>query len=156
MRNYQEPKGSKVNMKTISVFLLLASGADHSALAQSSGTFTATGDMTSPRFLHTATLLTDGRVLVTGGTTLEGSCPVCLFKTLASAELYDSRTGTFTAAGNMTTPRDAHTATLLPDGRVLIAGGAAYAEIYDPSAGTESRAAHKQPTELPRAVRSPL
>ena len=105
-------------MKTNVVFLLLvlAAGQTPKAAAQSPGTFTATGNMTTPRFFHTATLLADGRVLIAGGDSFD-------FKTQSSAELYDPRTGTFTATGNMTTPRSEHTATLLPDGRVLIAGG---------------------------------
>lgn len=73
--------------------------------------------MSAPRTLHTATLLQDGRVLVTGGTLTLGAG-------LASAEIYDPATGTFSAAGNLSTPRAAHTATLLQDGRVLITGGA--------------------------------
>src|ERR1041384_3038440 len=61
---------------------------------------------------------------------------------LVSTELYDSRAGTFERGGDMTAPRRSHTATLLPDGRVLIAGGfgaggaLASAELYDPSTGT--------------------
>lgn len=100
------------------------------ALAQSAGTFTGTGSMTTDRIFQRATVLFDGRVLVTGGTS-----------TGAFAELYDPATGTFTAAGNMVT-RYKHTATLLPDGKVLIAGGyvgpdiSATAELYDPSSGT--------------------
>src|SRR4029077_18850517 len=64
----------------------------------------------------------------------------------ANAELYDPSTGTFAATANMTTPRSGHTATLLPDGRVLIVGGvhagighiADYceAELYDPGVNT--------------------
>src|SRR5262249_1374811 len=79
---------------------------------------------------HTATLLPDGRVLITGGASNTPG-------TLASAELYDSATGTFTATGSMTTPRFFHTATLLADGRVLIAGDfrRVSAELYDPSPG---------------------
>jgi galactose oxidase-like protein len=135
-------------MKTRIVLLLLLIGADRFsiALAQSPGTFRATGDLTSGRFLHTATLLADGRVLIAGGRMIAGANPDDL-KTLASAELYDPRTGSFTATGSMRTLRDGHTATLLPDSRVLIAGGwprdavsgghsSASAEIYDPSAGT--------------------
>ena len=131
------------SMKTNVVFLLLALavGQTSKAAEQSPGTFTATGNMTTGRFSHTATLLADGRVLIAGG--VDNKTP--------SAELYDPRTGKFTATGNMTTPRRRHTATLLPDGRVLIAGGIrtnsnedafgeplASAELYDPRTGTFS------------------
>jgi hypothetical protein len=61
---------------------------------------------------------------------------------IAEAELYDPRTGRWTATGRMTTTRYNHTATLLPDGRVLVAGAEhapddilASAEIYDPGTG---------------------
>jgi len=102
-----------------------------------SGTFSPTGSMGVGRVDHTATLLSNGRVLVTGGTQ-DGT-------DLASAELYDPTTGTFTRTGSMTTGRFYHTATLLPDGRVLVAGGEedythqhylASAEIYDPKTST--------------------
>ena len=88
------------------------------------------------RFSHTATLLADGKVLVTGGFgTSSGD-------QLASAELYDPATGTWTFTGTLNTARAIHTATLLPDGRVLVAGGfndnihLASAELYDPASGT--------------------
>lgn len=124
--------------------LLLLGAASHGtiALAQSQGAFAPTGDMTTQRLGHTATLLTNGKVLIAGGdATLPGS------HTWASAELYNPLTGTFALTGTMTTPRTDHTATLLPDGRVLIAGGSVYsgdgsstalagAELYDPSTGT--------------------
>ena len=94
--------------------------------------------MATPRAFHTATLLTNGMVLIAGGST-DFTGPV------ATAELYDPDKGTFTAAGNMTSPRMGHTATVLPDGKVLIAGGTVSAgqgfvpsngaEIYDPSTG---------------------
>src|SRR5262249_28048151 len=103
------------------------------AVAQTAGTFIPTGNMTAPRGGHTASLLVNGKVLITGGRS-DGS---------ASAELFDPVTGTFSATGEMITPRRGHTATLLADGRVLIAGGRlnndsplASAELCDPSTGT--------------------
>lgn len=110
------------------------------------GTFTSTGDMTVPRSLHTATTLADGRVLIVGGGDLDTSGGEGL-PPLASAELFDPATGTFSATGDMADGRLFHTATLLADGRVLIAGGgaataqaSALAEIYDPQTGTFSSA----------------
>ena len=74
--------------------------------------------MMTPRSWHTATLLTNGKVLIAGGS-LGDSLG---FNPLATAELYDPDSGIFNPTGGMTTPRMAHSATLLPDGRVLIAG----------------------------------
>ena len=102
------------------------------------GSFTATGDLTTARTEHTATLLASGRVLLAGGTVLEGSnAPT------TSTETYDPATGAFTSAATMGTPRSGHTATLLRDGHVLIAGGRggaalAGAERYDPASGAFS------------------
>ena len=127
-------------MKTRFILPLLLSVI---AMAQSPGTFTATGNRTTARFAHTATLLPQGKVLIAGGFTS--------LSHLASAELYDPSTGAFTPTGDMTTARSGHSASLLPDGKVLIAGGyiddstrpagfrripLASAELYDPSTGT--------------------
>ena len=92
--------------------------------------------MTSDRKNHTATILADGRVLITGGTSGVSATPV------SSAEIFDPQTGSFTATASMTTGRVYHTATLLANGKVLITGGyngtayVATAELFDPAAGT--------------------
>ena len=84
----------------------------------STGTFSATGAMAEPRLSHVAVLLADGRVLVLGGLNYVGGMHV-----LTGAENSDPTTGTFTAAGSMSTDRRDFTGTLLQDGRVLVAGG---------------------------------
>ena len=103
------------------------------------GTFSGPiSQMSAARFLHTATLLLNGEVLITGGQTSNGTI-------LNTAELYNPLTGTFTLTGPMQYSRWMHTATLLSDGTVLIVGGSGFlgssgtanlldtAEIYTPS-----------------------
>ncbi len=110
------------------------------------GKWSATGSMNTARAGQTATLLPDGQVLVAGGFNepVLGS-----FNYLSSAELYNPATGKWAVTGSMTTSRLGHTATLLPDGQVLVAGGEATvngaftvfssAELYNPAAGTWTR-----------------
>lgn len=106
----------------------------------SAGTFTPTGSPCIAREFHTATLLTNGKVLIAGGNEFNGY-PTWLTAT-ATAELYDPATGSFASTGSMAVGRSYHTASLLADGRVLIFGGgpagSPTAEIYDPKAGTFS------------------
>jgi hypothetical protein len=97
-----------------------------------SGKFTSTGSMTEARTHFTATRLLDGRVLVAGGynTTSESG-------STASAEIYDPSSGTFGPTGPMAVNRSDQTATLLKDGRVLVAGGGGGTdETYDPATGS--------------------
>jgi hypothetical protein len=105
------------------------------------GTFASTGSMASPRVWHTLTLLPDGTVLAAGGETDRCASNVCSFAgTVASAELYDPATGAFSSTGSMTAARETHTATVLNDGRVLMAGGNSYGGIglfYGSSATAE-------------------
>jgi hypothetical protein len=92
--------------------------------------------MSTSRAVHTATLLPNGEVLITGGFNAAGL-------TLATAELFDPESRTFASTGTMNVPRLSHTATLLPGGKVLIAGGLNgdwlnSAELYDPATGSFS------------------
>src|SRR5438876_1000034 len=92
------------------LLLLGVSGLSLTALAQSQGTFTATGSMTGPRYFHTATLLPNGRILITGGITNGG----------VFAELYDPVTGIFTATATPHLVQLTVTAVLLTNGKVLV------------------------------------
>ena len=127
---------------TVHTFLRLCffgvCGHSSMTMAQSTGSFTATGSMTMLRDGHTATLLTTGQVLIAGGFSVP---PPFFTATLlpdgkvfiagrdsihaaGSAELYDEVTGTFSSNGSMLTQsEEGHTATLLPTGSVLLSGG---------------------------------
>jgi len=106
------------------------------AAAASHNTWSFTGNISTPRTNHTATLLLNQKVLVAGGDGSNGY--------LASAELYDPATGTWSPTGSMSTPRQEHTATLLSDGIVLVVGGDSSetylrpAQLYDPRTGSWS------------------
>lgn len=111
------------------------------------GTWSAAGSMAAGRAKHTATLLPSGQVLVAGGLNLVISGGAAAYTDLASAELYDPASNTWSAAGAMAAARDSHTATLLRQGQVLVAGGErgaglplAGVERYDPISNTWSAA----------------
>jgi N-acetylneuraminic acid mutarotase len=109
------------------------------------GKWSLTGDLNTARSGHTATLLPSGKVLVVGGENGRVKMRQNYRVTLKSAELYDPASGTWSFTGSLNTARQIHTATLLPDGKVLVAGGADFngivigsAELYDPTSGTWS------------------
>lgn len=118
-------------------------------------------------WISAATRLTDGRVLVAGGITTDGT-----ERTVATAALFDPETGAFTPTGSMTTPRIGHSMALLPDGRVVVVGGSAVVsddpdtsttEVYDPSTGLFSAgdpldeiAANPDDTIYPLSSRTPV
>ena len=100
------------------------------------GTWTSGGTLLSNRFLHTATLLPNGKVLIAGGGNIAA-------RGMKAAELYDPIDGTWTSAGALLSNRYGHTATVLPNGKVLVVGGyntagkvLQSAELYDPASGT--------------------
>lgn len=115
-----------------------ATGVPSTEPSMTAPSWAPTGSMISAHAFHTATLLPDGRVLVAGGRIndrLDGQAS-------SSAELYDSNSGSWTATGSMTEARWGHTATLLPNGKVLVAGGHLggsepldSVELYDPGNG---------------------
>ena len=130
----------------VTVALLVACAASTLAgpirEAAAQGRWTPTGSLNTGRRDHTATLLPSGQVLVAGGLNFLTNRP----NALSSAELYDPATGKWTSTGSLSIARSSHTATLLPSGRVLVAGGSNFldngdnnalssAELYDPATG---------------------
>jgi len=137
-------------------------GADGKPLASAElyepslgGRWAPTGSLQQARSAHTATLLADGRVLVAGGQTSfdffrSRGANCCNLTPLASAEIYDPKTGQWAPTGSLQQARSFHTATLLPSGKVLVTGGftavdpptstgnaqtVSSAELYDPATG---------------------
>ncbi|MFC4116405.1 DUF6603 domain-containing protein [Nonomuraea zeae] len=114
------------------------------------GAWTPTGSLATPRKGHQATLLPDGRVLVTGGDAVVAADGTFSPRSLASAELYDPVAGSWTPAAGMPGGRSRHRAILTGSGVVLVVGGtgapaftAGYRNVaaYDPQSGTWTSAA---------------
>jgi len=123
------------------------------------GLFSATGSLIQARSQHTATLLLNGNVLILGGSQIKppvggGAAPASV--SLDSAEVYDAAKGVFHTAGKLLVARDSHSATLLANGTVLIAGGYSHgfdgdaqpewdtmfaAELFDPATSVSTAAA---------------
>lgn len=108
------------------------------------GAWNATGNLNIGRYDSTATLLPNGKVLIAGGATVGSNGNATVLNT---AELYDPATGVWSVTGNLNSPRLFQSATLLPNGKVLVAGGESNltvsnvvrsAELYDPASGTWS------------------
>ncbi len=122
-----------MSFKLISGWLLMALG-----LALAADRFEDAGAILQPRMGHTATLLPDGRVFLDGGAIGNPYWRHCMECSI-EAELYDPATGLVEKVGGLRPSRKYHTATLMADGRVLIAGGwmgrgsFKTAEIFDPA-----------------------
>jgi hypothetical protein len=149
-------------MPTVKVFLR---PIDRFSRPVSEGS-TLCGLLGEPRSGHTATLLKDGRVLLAGGYVWTGPAGSQTKRLLDTLELYDPQTGRFSTLGaRLDKARTGHTATLLNDGRVLIAGGlidqagaetpAALAQLFDPATGTLAPVLMKKPRAHHAAVLLP-
>src|ERR1700704_1800375 len=129
---------AKVGLSVLTLFCALVLLAVATRTPAAPGKLTLTGNTTTARFSHTATLLGNGKVLVAGGMERNGVW-------LDSTEIYDPAAGRFTPASKMSTRRAGATATLLPNGKVLLAGGndgsgksLSSAEIYDQASNSFS------------------
>src|SRR6266853_356444 len=120
----------KTQLRTALALALFALALNLAGAAPTpAGSFSLVGSMSQFRRAHTATLLSDGKVLVAGGTP---------FVQAATSELYDPTTQTWTNSGALSLGREFHTATLLADGGVMVTGGQTanqllgQTEVYDP------------------------
>ena len=146
--NLSVPRHAHVAVRLQSGKVLVAGGHDGAMTSTTaelydpdSGQWSATGNLSAARSFATATVLDSGKVLVAGGTGFNVSSTA-----LNTAELYDPATGSWSSAGTMNQARSFHSATLLADGKVLIASGLAgtfaspvlqlSAELYDPATGS--------------------
>jgi large repetitive protein len=156
------PTGNMITVQRAGPATLLADGrafvpgdSDAEIYDPAAGTFSQTGAYVDPTpvLWGSATLLLDGRVLLTG---CASQC------TVGATELFDPKTGTFSRTGPMKDWGDVNTATLLTNGKVLLVGNAendgspADAEVYDPAAGTFTfLGTTSAPHEFAAAVRYP-
>lgn len=106
----------------------------------SSGEWTDGTYMNDCRYYHTSTLLENGQVLIAGGFVEDSECVKNISDVLDGAELFDPDEGSWTRTSSLHQPRHTHTASLLPNGKVLVVGGLYSnflnsAELYDPSTG---------------------
>jgi uncharacterized protein (TIGR03437 family) len=137
---------------SLSVVTVLLESVAPAQAPVTNSSWSLTGSLNTTRYSHTATLLRNGKVLVAGGGgwICSGNYPLppysCYLTVNSSAEVYDPATGTWSYTGSLSR-RASHSATLLANGQVLVAGGANYgydigvssylksAEVYDPAAG---------------------
>lgn len=133
---FYERFGASAHMLPNGRVMVVGSNMDGVELYEpSNGAWYATGKLDMPRSMNPTTSLADGRVLIAGGYSVKAlpSSPL-----LGTAELYDPTTQVWSFTGDLTEARYNHTATLLPDGRVLVVGGGTNtgfshtAELFDP------------------------
>lgn len=157
------PRAQHAAIRLASGEVLLIAGDSEGSSAElfdpARGIFLTTGSLIQARAHASATLLSNGKVLVLGGTHTVppvggGAAPAPV--SLDSAEIYDPATGAFQTAGKLLNARDAHSATLLANRTVLVAGGYVHgfdgdadpewftitnAEVFDPDTLSSTRAA---------------
>ena len=132
---------------SMSVATLILNPVARAQSPDAGSSWTFTGSLSANRVGHTATLLPNGKVLVVGGGGFPCSSGFCYATVNGSAELYDPAAGTWSYTGSLIQRRNGHSATLLQNGQVLVAGGNNYgydigyfaslnsAELYDPATG---------------------
>lgn len=113
-------RATSVRLLLVLAGLLVFTGA--AALAQAPRTWTATGSMGTSRRFPIIERLPDGRFLVAGGTHTTG-VDFSATQFFNTAEIFDPATGTWSATGSMATARSSATSAILPDGKILVAGG---------------------------------
>ena len=120
-------------------------GIDMNAAAQAEQSRVNRGPL-GANYGSTTTLLPNGKTLIAGGT-LQTTIPTKKDYVFSGADLFDPKTGKWTETGSMNVARYGHTATLQPDGKILVTGGynlngvghqfaLSSAELYDPTTGT--------------------